>query len=338
MSREGQKQYSTNSIASLHSVDGIRRVDIDIAKGLGIALVVIGHLVPTFKNEAIYLFHMPLFFILGGIASRQIPQKSWPSTKRLLLPYASFVFMLAVVPAIAGYLLEQHGLNKTLKELIKAAAGGELLVSTLGPVWFITCYAASRAIVITLSSCKLTILFCVSILFAFTAIALLVSHLFPTFFLPWALNIAPLGALLFYVGYLSRMFVDDMHPMIVGTIIVMAAIALIAADLGWIGSIQMKYGDFGTPGISLMGGVVVSLAVFFISRILATSLAFRPLAELGKASITIMYLHLPLGYLFANVSGIKSPYILVLATLLASIIAHFAFDANSFTRKFFLGR
>ncbi len=42
---------------------------VDIAKGIGIILVIIGH-VNTFNSsvkEWIYSFHMPLFFILAGV-------------------------------------------------------------------------------------------------------------------------------------------------------------------------------------------------------------------------------------------------------------------------------
>lgn len=39
---------------------------IDIAKGIGIILVVIGHTIGSQRvNDIIYTFHMPLFFILG---------------------------------------------------------------------------------------------------------------------------------------------------------------------------------------------------------------------------------------------------------------------------------
>lgn len=48
----------------------IVRVDeIDIAKGLGILLVIVGHLLPedSWARQIIYSFHMPLFMILSGM-------------------------------------------------------------------------------------------------------------------------------------------------------------------------------------------------------------------------------------------------------------------------------
>lgn len=42
-----------------------RNYAIDVMKGIGIFLVVLGHLMSP-RSPFIYSFHMPLFFILGG--------------------------------------------------------------------------------------------------------------------------------------------------------------------------------------------------------------------------------------------------------------------------------
>ena len=64
---------------------------IDIAKGMTILLVIVGHTVTngTVVRDAIFSFHMPLFFILAGYTFRE---KDWKallcaSVKRLLIPY-----------------------------------------------------------------------------------------------------------------------------------------------------------------------------------------------------------------------------------------------------------
>lgn len=40
---------------------------LDVAKGIGIILVIIGHLSSSYLHDWIYSFHMPLFFIISGI-------------------------------------------------------------------------------------------------------------------------------------------------------------------------------------------------------------------------------------------------------------------------------
>lgn len=53
----------------------VKRIpQLDIAKGIGIILVVLGHALPTdsFVRLIIYSFHMPLFFFLSGLTLKKV--------------------------------------------------------------------------------------------------------------------------------------------------------------------------------------------------------------------------------------------------------------------------
>lgn len=71
---------------------GTKRLDwIDIAKGIAIILVIVGHTVPNPSplRHAIFSFHMPVFFILAGYTFRPKPWRELlsGSVSRLLVPY-----------------------------------------------------------------------------------------------------------------------------------------------------------------------------------------------------------------------------------------------------------
>ena len=78
-----------------------KRIDwIDIAKGIGVFLVILGHeSLPKLAQNWIYSFHMPLFFILSGYTYKR-KKSFWEETrnmfKHLLVPYIvySVVFFL----------------------------------------------------------------------------------------------------------------------------------------------------------------------------------------------------------------------------------------------------
>lgn len=56
-------------------VDSNRIVSFDILKGVGILLVILGHIeIPYMLKIVIYSFHMPLFFFVSGCFFRSI---SW---------------------------------------------------------------------------------------------------------------------------------------------------------------------------------------------------------------------------------------------------------------------
>lgn len=103
-------------------ISNINRIEyIDIAKGLGMILVVLGHCInsKTFPGIWISAFHMPLFFILSGLC---FSEKKYPTfipflkkrIKTLLLPCIYFSF---IVTTLIFFLLKPtafHDLTKNL--------------------------------------------------------------------------------------------------------------------------------------------------------------------------------------------------------------------------------
>ena len=63
-----------------------REVWIDVTKGIGIIAVVFGH---VFPSHAVFLWHMPLFFVLAGWNYYAVDTGQYiiKLTRRLLLPY-----------------------------------------------------------------------------------------------------------------------------------------------------------------------------------------------------------------------------------------------------------
>lgn len=69
---------------------------VDIVKGIGIILVVMGHAgCPVLPHGIIYSFHMPLFFFLSGLFINRQCEKDFctyvkKNFRSLLLPYFYF--------------------------------------------------------------------------------------------------------------------------------------------------------------------------------------------------------------------------------------------------------
>lgn len=84
-----------------------RNIHVDISKGIGILLVVIGHLdFPAAIHDSIYLFHMPLFFIIAGLfTDNNSEYKSIVirKTNRLLVPLIPYLPLLILIYCITSY-------------------------------------------------------------------------------------------------------------------------------------------------------------------------------------------------------------------------------------------
>jgi len=101
MIQEAQSTELSKPIASAAAL--AKRVQyIDIAKGIGIVLVVMGHndfaLISPFAHKLIYSFHMPMFFFMSGMFFRpDVPFWSFLCNRfnRVLKPFLAILLLVS---------------------------------------------------------------------------------------------------------------------------------------------------------------------------------------------------------------------------------------------------
>ena len=131
---------------------GSKRLDwIDIAKGIAIILVIVGHTVPNPSplRHAIFSFHMPLFFILAGYTFRPKPWRELlsGSVSRLLVPYVVLALAWQVPTfSMSGAPLTGGALAGGLETLVFASGVDVpgLGVAAVGMAWFLAALFTSR--------------------------------------------------------------------------------------------------------------------------------------------------------------------------------------------------
>lgn len=112
---------------------------VDIAKGIGIILVILGHSVQfggTVHN-LIFSFHMPLFFILSGVVYRFRDNRTFlnKKLKGLLVPYIIFSIIGLVISMIIPSWRSGLSIRAILKD-IYCANPNAVNVSS---IWFLVC-------------------------------------------------------------------------------------------------------------------------------------------------------------------------------------------------------
>ncbi|MFS2187010.1 acyltransferase family protein [Mucilaginibacter sp. Mucisp84] len=130
----------------------IREFWIDNAKVIGIALVVLGHLVliETKITTFIYSFHMPLFFLISGYLHKNnntFKETVKKDAQRLLVPYCyfyliTFVYWFVVVflrhrSEYPGTLLQEGAVKPFLGLLLGVGYDTPISRSTNDPLWFL---------------------------------------------------------------------------------------------------------------------------------------------------------------------------------------------------------
>lgn len=95
---------------------------IDIAKGIGIILVIAGHTIALRYSQCLYTFHLPLFFFLSGLVFNQKKYEKFSflfgqKSKQILLPWLAFFLVGLAICLLIPEWREALSIRKILVDL-----------------------------------------------------------------------------------------------------------------------------------------------------------------------------------------------------------------------------
>lgn len=329
----------------MYGQENRRNQVLDIAKGIGILLVVLGHCPQVWLplKQWIYSFHVPLFFLIAGMVwDRASHEESGflngaflvKKAKRLLVP--GFLWGL-------GYALGRALVTKSfeLEKLGWLLFNTENSISKAGSMtalWFLSCMFVAVCLfeglqwLVCKKSLSRWLLFGVSLVFAALGLFL------PRFAMgyPWNVDIAMLGLALMIWGYLARGTLDKLteKPWL-SLLISLLALGVLTVtyrlNLPILAGKTVGVADrlFGNPALFLLdtlcGGVfVLCLSIFLSDFLLLDQLWSR----LGRDSIPILLLHRPvalaLGVVFGKM-GMSDSLAVIIEFVFALVISEGVF-------------
>jgi len=266
---------------------------VDTLKGLGIALVVCGHIAnDTLLQHLIYAFHMPLFFFISGFLHRpanDLRRYFRKKTIQLLVPYASFA-AIASIPKAAHIL--RHGLTAHRMEhgFFVLLWGGAAMKGTYGVLWFLTCLFLTQQL-----SNWIIVRFSRSAFMVVSAASLLLSYgnsiWFPGDSLPWDANVVLAALPFFAVGYLLRDFdFGRAIPVAVGFASILATTLLLLRGIPI--AYDMRSDILGVPFLTPLLALGCILFCIASCRLLTfTPVVGSMFKKLGVLSLGIMLIH-----------------------------------------------
>jgi fucose 4-O-acetylase-like acetyltransferase len=310
---------------------------IDVARGIGILLVVLGHLESGLSSRIIYAFHMPFFFFLSGYVHKIQSDYGDFFRKRcinLLVPYITFLIVLAPLVLHRASHGGRGALQKTITDMLW---GGDHLHGDYGVFWFITCLFATQQVANWLLSKfgpgQIALYAAISMTLAYVN-----SFVFPHFTLPLDLNVV-VAALPFYLlgFYAKKADLDRSWITLLAAFGVVATVWLACLNIPI--QYDMRSAIYGVPLLSpLLAGCCILAMIRLSKLILLTPTITRIFEKIGAASMGIMFLHKPLPSLpgFSRLS-FSHPFA---AFVVVSFVAYFCtvvLARFSFGRAIFLG-
>ena len=265
----------------------------DIMKGIGIILVLLGH-VWQWNGTIIYSFHMPMFFIVSGCftksfdeAKGNIPQTILRYIKRLYVPFFVSTMLMALWFVFKA-------INKTkytsaiITTLLSALWGSVTVLETpfgkvcVGALWFLMALLSAKILFLFVSKCgKWTGLVCL-------VLSPLAVYFFSfQFLIPWCLLHGVAALPFIYVGWWWRRHKEEI-PLWAGLVLVVCWVAAILFS-----RMEMACLSFGCYPLDLLGALGGTWVVFHISRWLGCHSDYiaRVLVVIGLYSLVIYCWH-----------------------------------------------
>lgn len=311
---------------------------IDATKGLGIALIVLGHITsvetPSALYVFIYAFHVPLFFFVSGLTlkpGRETFGAMWQSKVRsLLVPYLCYA-LLGYVFYIVGYGMA-HALGLRIEQfnygpwhplvgVFFGTLGDGNLVNT--PVWFIIALFCTVVIGYAINT------HIRSMALRWTTIALLALAGYLAsrqLKLPWSLASALVGLVFFQAGHLyaKRFGLGPLPRHVLWPLLMVTlTVSLFSSLNGFVTLADMELGHPALYALFAFSGLYLTIALV---QLLGQHTQW--LVRLGQWSMAIMVIHMLIiksakvalaALLHTNIAQIEASWLPSLGVLLTTI-------------------
>lgn len=202
-----------------------RLVYFDIAKFLGMMMIILGHFGVPDINTFVYTFHVPLFFLISGYFF--IPKKDYKAFikikfKQLIIPY--FLVMLCVIVLNVLFSFYNHTAFTEIKEktfdyFIGYLYGSGYInnikgyqIQTVGPMWF--CLALFWDFVLLNY-----LIFKKHLPFILAVIFIIGYYSSQILWLPFSIQSSMTSVLFVYIGYLAKKYNIMNYPVTIGQIL-----------------------------------------------------------------------------------------------------------------------
>lgn len=276
---------------------------LDIARGIGLLLVIISHscgLSPYLIN-----YYIPLFFVVSGYIykeGRGYGENIGRKAKRLLIPYFGYSAVLLAFYAVTG---------RTLQETKDSALGVlysryclydttmyednvYLFTVANGAMWYLTAFfVASLVYHLVIDKCLASRKFLGGCVVVLLAVTMALAEL--PVLLPWSIDIACVGALFMIVGTLlgrAEFFEKKWNlPLVAGTFVVYILLSTINPGINM--SIR-EYGTYGFLSVPffILIGISGSVLCIWLGKLIQNNIVGSVMGYIGQNTIILLAFHI----------------------------------------------
>lgn len=297
-----------------------RNNEIDIFRGILILMVVLGHSGLDSMHNIIFLFHMPLFFILSGFLLEKDRLMKREYLKNKLITFAIPYLMYTIIDF--GIFRRDYRFST----LCKILYGGRAIS---GVYWYITCFLFTLLLFYVLIrnfSAKMSKF----LILVGGGIAVIESHLVDKIHLiqspgiPWNIDVSLMALVYVGIGFFYRDRIRTLFESELGRYdIIAVGIAISLVLFCWFiyrdGNIlyyfDMKHVYYKELILAILipcaFGIVFIRVVYWMEKVKCLNSLNRFLILCGRAMLPIMFMHIPLNHWKEKLIYSSCAYVLI---------------------------
>ena len=288
--------------------DASNRLDwVDTSKGIGIILVILGHIwLSGLGQKYISSFHMPLFFLLSGYVFsfekyRDVKHFLGSKVKRILIPYAWF----SLITYVYWVLFERRVSGNMTSPVstfinIVLCPGTDKYLPHNPALWFLPCLFVVEVMFYFIAKNRKHEYLSI-ILLLISIVGYIIARYAPGNF-PWSINVALAGVVFYGIGFViksNRKCLNCSNRIIHIAVLTAVTVGLfIAMKNTRVLMAACVYGDYFYFYSAALMNIIGIIALSFLLR------KNKWLVYLGRHSLTIYALHFPVKRLVVGMSGI----------------------------------
>ena len=277
---------------------------VDVARGIAMICIILGHLGSMEINRVVFTFHVPIFFLITGYFTHRVEGSTWgyvqKKARTLLVPYAVTCCVIILLAFLSG-VLRQHDFLEGLRrasEWVYASVYGAgdsytkpFRIKEIGALWFL--WATFWGSLILYGTLRLK---------AVHRIAIILSVFFlgrwsrELFWFPLSIQAGCSAALFMYLGWCFRQCKENLSELPIEEKIA----GLIFALIIWISFIRdfrsfwLVHCDIGRGAIDVFGSLCACTCVLVLSGFIDKKAGWlaKLLAYIGRYSVLLLSVHI----------------------------------------------
>ena len=315
----------------INNLENTQRLDwVDNLKGIGIILVVLGHVsINKYLNDIIYSFHMPLFFIVSGFLFNFSNKDNYVLKKVscLIVPYFKFCFIWFMYWFIFERFIRGGNVSITQQFFnIFIAKGGSENYYYNAVMWFLPCLFITEIIFYHLNRVIKNDKIIYLVIIVFSLLGYLNSK-YNSFRSPWLIDVM-LTTIGFYAfGYYILPKYNNLKIENSKSIINFIIFIFMLSVPKYIGRFDLNSNIIPNYYMLYIYGILSTILIVNISK----NINFKIIKYLGMNSLFIMCMHEPIKRIVIKVTSIVAKieedfirnnfaWIIIISIILISIL------------------